>query len=381
MHLVICVTVVQNVHQDEEVRQLQQELRDLRERVVQRDNQIEELLDEKERVLQEEHVLEERFDAAHEGDAQTRPWLVIAIPSTPRRGDADYLGPTLDFIAQQLPESSDDTSLYYNRVLVVVMNNGREKYHRAFANAADRFDSVKHPQGGFFRFVTNGKPRSVPADVRESSNPNVPGPRVQQQTQDVVALMQWVEKHVTPFPAMYMLMEDDFRMCPHALKALQYLSERAHELDRRWIMLRVCYGLNGAVIQGADVPVLRAYLDKHHRRRPPDHLMVEWYAGETSESAAFKGTRRHFTFRYNLLEHFGKISSLRGKMSEKFAGCYDSMSDGVLFDVEAFKEHECGHDDVWPCPPPVSTKNSQGMTRLPPLGWGELRSKIRRVEI
>lgn len=39
--------------------------------------------------------------------------------------------------------------------------------------------------------------------------------------------------------------------------------------------------------------------------------------------------------RHNLLEHFGTVSSLRSQAMPQFAGCYDLMDAGVLFEVRA----------------------------------------------
>jgi hypothetical protein len=54
-----------------------------------------------------------------------------------------------------------------------------------------------------------------------------------------------------------------------------------------------------------DLSVFKEYLLKHQVRRPPDHLVVEWYAGETKESKAHKGNRANIGFRYNIFNHIG----------------------------------------------------------------------------
>jgi hypothetical protein len=62
------------------------------------------------------------------------------------------------------------------------------------------------------------------------------------------------------------------------LQATSYFGE--------WNALRLCFGLNGALIHGDEVPVLAAYYEQHYRRRPPDHMLVEWFAGETPQRCA-----------------------------------------------------------------------------------------------
>lgn len=295
-----------------------------------------------------------------------RPWLVIGIPTVPRSNSLDYLNPTLDYILQQLPPLSRAADPFFGRVLIVVMNQAHGVPHPAFDAAVERFHGKDtstrgsgggnslldgghphHPKGSYLRFVTNPKPRAETG--RTGGDANKPGPVVRQQTLDVIALLDALIEGLNPLPAHYMFMEDDFRLCPHALRTLEYLLDRAYRQDPDWIMVRVCFGLNGGVIQGRDLPVLADYLRDSVARRPPDHLLVEWFAGETPRSAAHKGTRTHFASRYNLLEHFGTVSSLRKQRQSQYAACYEELGDGVLFEVEAFKARECGHDDLWPC--------------------------------
>lgn len=263
---------------------------------------------------------EDRLTLAH----GKKPWLVIGIPSVGRRNGLDYLNPTLDYLLEQLPPKERTSDPMHGRVLIVVMNNGHGKPHEAFDAAARRLAPGNHPKAPWVRFVTNNNP--LLNDGKDAGSANKPGWTVRQQTMDVVALMEYIGGLSTsgiapasgrgqapklPVPAHYMFMEDDFRLCPHGLIALEYLLRKAYRQHRDWNMIRISYGLVGGVMRGEDVPVLSQYMRSRYRLRPPDHLLVEWYAGETDESAKHKNGRPHFAFRHNLLEHFGTVSSLR----------------------------------------------------------------------
>jgi hypothetical protein len=155
----------------------------------------------------------------------------------------------------------------------------------------------------------------------------------------------------------YLFMEDDFRLCPQGFEsiALALHRARASNMDN-WNAIRISYGLNGAIIRGVDVPKLSKYYLKRYALRPPDHLLVEWFAGETVESAATKAKRPHLSYKFNLLEHFGHTSSLRIATSAYFPYCYQLLDEKVVFEVEAFKVAECNHDVLWPCLQPSDSR-------------------------
>ena len=71
----------------------------------------------------------------------------------------------------------------------------------------------------------------------------------------------------------------------------ELFDERFHPSRRRydpnWVALRVSYGFNGIIVPQKDVPNLREHIAKGYGRRPPDHLIFEWFSGEVPETAAY----------------------------------------------------------------------------------------------
>eukprot|EP00966_Prymnesium_polylepis_P133411 3083741-Prymnesium_polylepis.1 len=129
-------------------------------------------------------------------------------------------------------------------------------------------------------------------------------------------------------------MEDDFLVCANLVPTLHHAIRKAHLYGGDWIALRVSYGLAGIVLRGRDLDPLASYMvDRQRARcgnsasanrvpptrspradllglsvargRPPDHIAVEWFAGETARSRAYRVDRHNVAFRYNLLEHIG----------------------------------------------------------------------------
>jgi hypothetical protein len=116
-----------------------------------------------------------------------------------------------------------------------------------------------------------------------------------------------------------------------------------------WLAIRSSYGMNGIFMHNKDLRVFMQYLLTHQSRRPPDHLVVEWYAGETKESAAYRKARANVGFKYNLFNHIGTTSTLRSQKQTTFPVCYDLLIEPTVFKVEAFNPRQCPHDDIWPC--------------------------------
>ena len=264
------------------------------------------------------------------------PWLIIGLPTVPRSG-VDYLTPTLDALHTELP-SDGNVHAYVMSMSVT---------HAVF----DRLESV-YTTSRHFRFLR--APAAGLADPEgekhDTGTRDRPGYAVRRQTRHFTLLLKAAANRSQYF----MTMEDDFLACAQIVPTLQHAIAKAHHYAGDWIALRVSYGLAGIVLRGRDLAPLAAYMESRYRARPPDHIAVEWFAGETAASKAYRNGRQNLAFRYNVLEHVGAVSSLRGTASPEYPHCYDELKEPVNFAVEAFSSKDCPHDDVWPC------------TRLPP---------------
>ena len=79
-----------------------------------------------------------------------------------------------------------------------------------------------------------------------------------------------------------------------------------------------------------DVPNLREHIAKGYGRRPPDHLIFEWFAGESAETKAYANGRSFRIFRYNTFHHIGHISTLAQPKNRFAPGCYSLLYDWVM---------------------------------------------------
>ncbi len=284
---------------------------------------------------------------------QQQKWLVIGIPTVSRLHDEEYLLASLEVLAAQLP--GDPSDLLYGRVLVSVLNvqlntANLHKPHSVFERARALY-AAPHPKAVYFDFQDITQAEILPDPVAGSTaqndrgNANKPGYLVRRQTRNIVSVMRR-NLHAAQF---YLFLEDDMQFCANGFLAIQHLLAKASRYHPDWLAIRASYGMNGIFMHNKDLPVFADYLVKHQARRPPDHLVVEWFAGETAESKQHRGQRANIGYKYNLFDHIGVVSTLRSQHSGSFPRCYEMLLEPTVFQVEAFSLAECPRDDLWPC--------------------------------
>ena len=283
------------------------------------------------------------------------PWLIVGIPTVSRSSPAAarYLTDTLAAIAVQLPVDAYDPMRNAVRIVVMKQLNADNPTapHASFDAAA-----ALYANNTDFEFLTNNAvAEGADGAAHDAGTPNVPGWKVRKQTRDIIA----VGSAALNRSRYYLFMEDDFAWCNGTLNAIRHMIDKAAAYYADWISIKFSYGMNGFIVKnGADLAHFLSYLQAHQHRRPPDHLVTEWAAGEKF-AAEYKKSRAHVAFRYNMMRHLGDISSLRAE-SSSYAGCYHEMNSEIMFEVDSFKALQCPTDDLWPCPRSRANWNIDG---------------------
>ena len=312
-------------------------------------------------------------------------WLVISIPTVARRNNEDYLlqvncglsdftfffihltpfvplsihRQSLAEIVKQLP--TDPRNVFYRKILILVVNTmPKNLVHVRYREAKEKY---AHLIGVYLEFIdlaelidrnrnTHLHLKDPFPGRRDRGTSNIPGYRVRQQSRDI-AVSMFLAKGKAKY---YMVLEDDMKFCPEEFTVIRHLLMKAEAYHPNWMGIRASYGMNGVFLHDADVDVFANYLVKHQARRPPDHLITEWCAGETEEAKSHKlgsqdqvGSRKNVGFRYNLFHHLGVSSTLRSQKQDGFPICYEQLVSPVVFEVEAYNPELCPDEDIWPC--------------------------------
>ena len=281
-------------------------------------------------------------------------WLAVGLPTVPRLNDEDYLGTTLNAFERELFPAE---SLLAGAVGVFVVNvHGAG--HKRFDEARERFST-----NAAFRFSEKAEDPALTANRVDpphvAGNANRPGWKVRKQTRDVASVLRIVKDEARYF----VFGEDDMALCDHGFRAMTYIIERASRFYPDWLAIRASFGMNGIFLKDADLLPFADYLEEHQARRPPDHLVVEWFAGERDQSKDYKGTRPHLGFRWNIFAHLGTKSTL-GSRTKRMPGCFEMLTVPVVFPVEAFLKNKCPRQDFTPC---------EAMKGHPMLDWASAR--------
>jgi hypothetical protein len=283
--------------------------------------------------------------------AVARPavWLRIVMPCHSRPSPVHYVRATVLSILSQLPAADPLRDLVE---VLVVDTDARADTNLAFA--ALRAELAAEPLVRFAQLAAgaDGGARRASGSIRASLSARVKV-AVQQQTLDLAAVFR-LAAALAPSARLVLAAEDDWVLCPNGLLALLHFVREATRLDPRWKALRCSYGFNGVVVRGEELRELAAHLAAHSARRPPDHLVYEWFSNEwaskqpPADGDEAASARSYRVYRHNLWYHIGQVSTLSQPANRFTPRCYELLYDWLL-PAETFKRDQCPHADVWPC--------------------------------
>ena len=258
--------------------------------------------------------------------------------------------------------------------------------HLALEEQKEKY-KYPHPKSEYITFFDNNDNFEDPIKQKDAGTSNKPGYKVRKQTRDIASTMKRADIYFKSLNnkikqtninnnkneqtnTYFLFLEDDMRLCEHGYLAMYYMLRKAELYHPNFLALRASFGMNGLFFHASDIGVFASYLLEHQARRPPDHLVVEWFAGEKPQSKEYKGSRPHVAFRYNLFHHLGVQSSLRSVDQTTFPYCYEPLGEPILFQVEAYDPIACPEDDIWPCKPTNSDYINHDFKKEERIPWG-----------
>jgi hypothetical protein len=149
----------------------------------------------------------------------------------------------------------------------------------------------------------------------------------------------------------FLYMEDDFTICPSS--ALQiYSLYHWMKLNKDVPAIKFSFGLNGIIMRCKDIKHLLKHVQdrcfpNYHVPFPVDWAILDFYTSDRKE-----GKILH-TYRYNLLNHHGGVSSVLnddGVNGERpNAKCFTPMYHQSIFMQEKFQVWNCHESMLTPC--------------------------------
>jgi hypothetical protein len=204
-----------------------------------------------------------------------------------------------------------------------------------------------------FHFKTI-KPITLAGDRLPSKRPGyVRYDSVLGQNLDWVTMMSEYKK-VCKQNQIFLYMEDDFTSCPLADTHIMSVFHWALKHRSEWKSIRLTFGFSGLLMQCDDIDeylkyVWEHFLSPHESIYPIDYGLAEYWTQYDDR----EGKRVHHTFRYNLFQHNGAISTVQNDADMQFnPKCWDGMAHSFNYHFEKFDTFSCQHYLISPCQKP-----------------------------
>jgi hypothetical protein len=254
--------------------------------------------------------------------------LRIIIPTIPREGKYDYLYQTFESVSNNFGKLNIDFNVI------------------AFSRSSQK-PAIVHPR---FKFIQIEDIQLSPERTPKPLEGYVRGPKVLRQNLDWIAMMEKWKTMCVP-GEIYLYMEDDFTICPHAEQHI--LSTYLWALKHRsaWKSLRISIGFNGLFMKCEDTAEYIAHVWENALNPQKVLYPVDYSLGMMWTSVGkLPQDKVHYTFRYNLLNHIGKISSVGNEGDTPYnPKCFDGMANNFNFAYEKFDNFDCKGHLFTPC--------------------------------
>jgi hypothetical protein len=150
----------------------------------------------------------------------------------------------------------------------------------------------------------------------------------------------------------FLYMEDDFTICPSSTLQI-YSLYHWMKLNKDVPAIKFSFGLNGIIMRCNDVKLLLKHVQhvcfpNHRVPFPVDWAILDFYTSDIKQ-----GKILH-TYRYNLLDHHGGVSSVLNddgvNGDRPIAKCLTPMYHQSIFMQEKFQVWNCPESMLTPCP-------------------------------